>query len=646
MKIENIPEDRYLNKEKILSDENLFISILENVNSGVALIDDKGKFLLYNNRFLKLFGLAEESTIKNVNDQNWSEWHVYNENLEIIHVDEHPVRKAAITGKSVRNQLAGVRLPAGGDIIWMLISAEPIFNDIGIIEKTICTYTDITEHKLADIALRKSEQRYRQLFNSMTEMFQIIELIHDENGKAFDYYYRDVNPAFEKLVGKSREQLLNRRVKELFPDVKDNWFEMYDEVYKTGNSARFENFGDILKKEFEIYAWKTLENNIAVILTDITESKKAQKDLLVSGQRLKYHFENSPLAVIEWDTEYKITRWSNEAARIFGWGKDEVIGKDINSLNIVFEPDLPILSRTIERLSSGEERTVVSTNRNYTKNRDVIVCTWYNSVLTDADGVMISVLSLVEDITDRKKAERDLIENEKRLKELNATKDKLFSIIAHDLKSPFTSIIGFSELLLEKINKNDHKGIEEFAKVIHSSSWKAMGLLTNLIEWSRVQTGRMEFNPEEINLPRVINEAVNLLKETAIRKEITISVESPPELKAFAYIPMLSTVLRNLLSNSIKFTNTGGKIIVSAKSTGNEVLVTVNDNGVGIKNEILQRLFRVENSSSTPGTDGEEGTGLGLLICYEFIMKHGGRIWVESTPGISTTFSFTLPYNS
>jgi PAS domain S-box-containing protein len=646
MKIENIPENRYLNQEKILSDENLFINILENVNSGVALIDDKGKFLLYNNKFLSLFGLAEESTIRNVNDQNWSEWHVFNENLELLHVDDHPVRKAAITGKSVRNQLCGVRLPSGGDIIWMLISAEPIFNDIGIIEKTICTYTDITEHKLADIALRKSEQRYRQLFNSMTEMFQVIELIHDENGRASDYYYRDVNPAFEKLVGLSRETLVNRRVKELFPDVKDNWFELYDEVYKTGNSVRFENFGDILKKEFEIYAWKTLENNIAVILTDVTESKKTQKDLMVRDQRLKYHFENSPLAVIEWDTEYKVTRWSNEAARIFGWGKDEVIGKDISSLNIVFEPDLPILSQTIERLSSGRERTVVSSNRNYTKNREVIECNWYNSVLTDSDGVMISVLSLVEDVTDRKKAERDLIENEKRLKELNATKDKLFSIIAHDLKSPFTSIIGFSELLIEKINKNDQEGIGEFARVIHSSSWKAMGLLTNLIEWSRAQTGRMEFNPEEINLTRVINEAVNLLTETAARKEITISVDSPPELKAFAYTPMISTILRNLLSNAIKFTNPGGNIIVSCKNTENEVLVIVNDNGVGIEDEILQKLFHIENSLSTPGTGGEEGTGLGLLICYEFVMKHGGRIWVDSIPGISTSFSFTLPFNS
>lgn len=511
--MERIPDDRYQNLENQLGDEKLFISILENVNSGVALIDETGQFILYNKRFLNLFGLSEESTIKNVNDQNWSDWQVFNENLEILHVDDHPVRKAAITGNNVTNQLVAVKLPSGGDLIWMLVSAEPIFKN-GKIEMTICTYTDITEHKLADIALRKSEHRYSQLFNSMTEMFQVIEIIHDENGKAVDYYYRDINPAFEKLAGKKREELLDNRARQVFPDIKQHLFDVYDSVYKTGNSIRFESHGDILNKDFEIYAWKTLENNIGVILSDVTERKKTQDEL---------------------------------------------------------------------------------------------------------------------------------IESEQNLRELNATKDKFFSIIAHDLKSPFTSIIGFTELLTDKIKKNDYEGIEEFADIIHKSSWRAMDLLSNLIEWSRMQTGRMEFNPQKINMILTINEVTDLLKDSAHQKLITISKDVPSSLDVFADKSMISTILRNLLSNAIKFTSTGGKIIISGVHYDNEVRISVMDNGKGIRKEILEMMFRMENSFSTPGTNGEEGTGLGLLLCKEFVSEHGGSIWVESTMGEGSTFSFTLP---
>ena len=175
-------ENRLDSSEKgVLKDEKLFDLILENVSSGVALIDETGSFLLYNQTFLKLFGLSEESTIKNVNDQNWSEWQVFNEHNEILHVDDHPVRRAALTGKRVNNQLVGVRLPSGGDLIWMLISAEPIYNKNGELVKTICTYQDITHYKITSEAMLKSEQRYSQLFNSMTEMFEVIDTAERRN---------------------------------------------------------------------------------------------------------------------------------------------------------------------------------------------------------------------------------------------------------------------------------------------------------------------------------------------------------------------------------------------------------------------------------------------------------------------------------
>ena len=243
---------------------------------------------------------------------------------------------------------------------------------------------------------------------------------------------------------------------------------------------------------------------------------------------------------------------------------------------------------------------------------------------------------LSEDIEKLRKAEEKLLE-------LNSSKDKFFSIITHDLKSPFTSIIGFSELLIEKIKVKDYSDIKEFSTIIHNSSWRAMDLLTNLIEWSRLQTGRMEFNPEKINIISLIEEVTELLNDSAWQKSIQIKKIMPDIINVFADKPMISTVLRNLLSNAVKFTRPGGKIVISAIKENSMVVVCVSDNGIGIKKDIIETLFRIGECTSTKGTKGEEGTGLGLLLVKDFVMKHGGEIRAESEIGKGSKFIFTLP---
>jgi signal transduction histidine kinase len=250
---------------------------------------------------------------------------------------------------------------------------------------------------------------------------------------------------------------------------------------------------------------------------------------------------------------------------------------------------------------------------------------------------------MVLDITEQKKVELGLVENERRLRELNATKDKFFSIISHDLKGPFTSIIGFSELLIERIADGDFTRAGEFATIVNNSSQRAMDLLTNLAEWARLQTGRMEFNPREIDIIAIVNEVIELLNAAVLHKSVSIIKTLPPQLPILADKAMISTVLRNLISNSIKFSFPGGNIFISAFQKENEVRVEVRDFGVGIKKESIARLFRAGENVSTAGTRNEEGTGLGLILCKEFISKHGGEIWVESEEQMGSTFSFTLP---
>ena len=249
------------------------------------------------------------------------------------------------------------------------------------------------------------------------------------------------------------------------------------------------------------------------------------------------------------------------------------------------------------------------------------------------------------DITERKQAEVALKESESLLRELNTQKDKFFSIIAHDLKSPFNSILGFSEILVEQIRKKDYDSIEKYAGIINQSSNKAVELLMNLMEWARSQTGRMEFNPEYLEITELISEVSQLFHEVAGQKSISIFKDLPRAATVYADKAMISTVLRNLISNAIKFTFPGGKITIRTIEKPDGLTVCVQDNGVGMSKSVIEKIFRLDENYTTTGTNNEKGTGLGLVLCKEFIEKHGGKIWLESELGGGSTFYFTIPVN-
>lgn len=249
----------------------------------------------------------------------------------------------------------------------------------------------------------------------------------------------------------------------------------------------------------------------------------------------------------------------------------------------------------------------------------------------------------IRDITKRKLAEIKLKESEVRLRELNATKDKFFSIIAHDLKNPFMAILGFSDLLVEKISDKDYESIEEYANIIRNSSQQVLSLLTNLLQWASSQTGKIQFNPEMIEIGALINEVTELSKGAALQKSITISKKLPPNFLVFADKSMISTTLRNIISNAIKFTKPGGKVNISAMKKQDELLITISDNGIGMKKDALKRLFGIDDGYSSHGTQNEPGTGLGLILCKEFVQRHKGKIWAESVQGKGSRFHFTIP---
>lgn len=228
---------------------------------------------------------------------------------------------------------------------------------------------------------------------------------------------------------------------------------------------------------------------------------------------------------------------------------------------------------------------------------------------------------------------------------MNAEKDKFFSIIAHDLKSPFNSIIGFSGILLDKINQQakDISAIKDYAEIIRCSSQRAMNLLLNLMQWTQSQTGRMEFNPEDFDLAILMDDIIQLYENEASQKDIQIIKKSPALVPLYADRPMMSTILRNLVSNALKFTPKGGKVQIIATDIARGVVISVKDTGVGMTKPAMDRLFHIDSSYSSPDLNGNKGTGLGLVLCKEFAEKHLGTISLSSEPGIGSTFHVTIP---
>jgi signal transduction histidine kinase len=239
-----------------------------------------------------------------------------------------------------------------------------------------------------------------------------------------------------------------------------------------------------------------------------------------------------------------------------------------------------------------------------------------------------------------------LVKMNRELHELNASKDKFFSIIAHDLKNPFSTIIGFSEILKENILSGQPAEIEESAGMINTSAVQTLKLLENLLDWANSQTGKILFNPMPLNLNELLDEEFTTLNDMAKGKNIQLKSSITDNLTIVADKNMIKTILRNLISNGIKFTRKNGKVEVKTLVKNNHLEIAVSDTGIGLTGETMEKLFRIDADLSTRGTDNEKGTGLGLFLCKEFVEKHGGKIWAESIPGNGSTFKFILPLNN
>lgn len=239
--------------------------------------------------------------------------------------------------------------------------------------------------------------------------------------------------------------------------------------------------------------------------------------------------------------------------------------------------------------------------------------------------------------------EKLVSERTKELEELDATRDKFFSIIAHDLKNPFLTLQGYSELLLTEFDSLTDKEKRDFLIQINMVAKRSYQMLENLLHWSRTKTGKIEFNPTSFNLTALLNNVLEVCTKTAELKKITLKSDVTGDVTVYADEDMMRIILRNILQNAVKFSNENGTINVTHERMDEEIVICINDDGVGMDEDTVENLFHFGKIKSRMGTAGEEGTGVGLLLCKEFVDMHKGRIWVESEPGKGSKFCISLP---
>ena len=483
--------------------------------------------------------------------------------------------------------------------------------------------------------LRESEEKFRTLIETMTD--GVYRSTHDGR-------FVDVNQAMVDILGyESKEELLAIDIKTqlYFAEEERESADLVQKLEETSVFRLRRKDGTIIWVEDHGRHVLDDKGNIMYhegTLRNVTERKMIEDALQRSEERYRNLIENMGEGV-GFTNEKEVFIYANPSAeKIFGTESGKLAGLSlwdfIPTENVEF-----IKSETQKRSTGSSSVFELKIITNDGTMKDILVTATPSFSMNKFQGTF----AIFRDITERKKTELEIKLKNEELQKLIATKDKFFSIIAHDLKSPFNAIVGFSELLVEKVKDNDYDGIAKFAGIILESSERAMALLLNLMDWSLSQTGRMEFIPEYFEYIEFINNLTLPYQDIAGQKSITITKELPHTMPVFADKAMISTVLRNLMSNAIKFTRPGGEIMISVEEKPGELITAIKDNGVGISPTTVARLFRIDENVTTIGTNKEKGTGLGLILCKEFVENHGGKIWVDSQEGKGSTFSFTIP---
>jgi PAS domain S-box-containing protein len=401
---------------------------------------------------------------------------------------------------------------------------------------------------------------------------------------------------------------------------------------------------------------------IAVILyRSFNRSSKINKTLVQKHREVEDQKELMEISNIELREQYSFTEtllntipnpvfYTDKNSLLLGCNKafeeisglpiDDIIGLKTSQLNFDFDvlcDSSKIKDETNDQLIRNEGILTFADDSLHD-----VIC--YRKGIIDPKHKLVGVLGIIIDITEVRETEKKLKYSQSRLQEAINSKDKFFNIMAHDLKNPFNAILGLTSFIADDFGSHTEAELKEYIGLINQSSTKIYNLLENLLEWARAQSGSIEKNPTKFIINEVIQECVTLFIHSCEQKNIALNINIFREFEVKADKNMIMAILRNLLSNAIKYTPHNGEIRIEANANNTELNLSVIDNGIGIPKQNIDRLFKIDRPVSTPGVDNERGTGLGLIICQEFVKQNGGIIHVTSSPEKGSNFTFTIPF--
>lgn len=457
------------------------------------------------------------------------------------------------------------------------------------------------------------------------------------------------NRSWERTLGFHPNELLGR---EFFDFVHPGDREITDVAFaKLHQSSKLEDFINryVCKNGSTIYLeWRSFieDGIIYAIARDVTQRIETGYELKKS--RETYNFITQNMSDVIWMMDpytMKFTYLSPSVEKLLGYTVAEVIAMSLEDLVVPSsrEEVYARINNAIEIfMQGGEIVEEVLRIEEPVKGGGTIWTEVSGKVLKDNDG-NLRVIGVSRDVTHSVKIENELKKKNKELLLSNGMRERLFSVISHDLRSPFHPILNLSEILItenETLSKNEQI---MFATDIYSSAKKVMKLLEDLLKWTRMQSGSLGFKPVKLDLAKLLKEVLLALDASRAAKKISFSVNTPNSLTSRSDTQMMYSLMLNLLSNAIKFSYKGGEVKASLEEKGNTIEFTVADQGVGMSGEQITKLFNEHEIASTPGTANEKGSGLGLNLCFEFVAKHNGTIDVESEQGKGTKFIVKLP---
>ena len=611
-------------ENKLNTSINNCYAIMDASSNGVLLMDLKGTVIGANqavSRFLE----SEKEYLKGINI------------FDILPVTFEPENKTLI--EKIRNsgyEYAGEMLLKNR---WINFKVMPL--SVGGMSKAalVIFARDITlEKQVKDglMAALKADKENKDFLEQLINSIPDIIGIQDRDHKMIRY-----NLAGYRFLGLTPEEVADKKYYELIGRNSESVRRASNETYTT----KYPAFQDLFIPEkgiwFDVRSYPVLDDDgeikfIIEHLRDITDLKRSQAELIKNRQRYWDLFNSSAAGILLGAADGKIIEANEYFCQMTGYRREDLIGLHVNHSLFTRESILESPFR-FDLLAQGKS---VSSKRDLkTANGTIVPIEMFSCIMPDG-----TYQSIYYDLSERKIAEEEINRQNQELKTLNAEKDRLFSIIAHDLRSPFTAILGLTEMISEEFDSMNRDEIKDILKELRKSADNLYKLLDNLLEWAMIRRNKKPFNPTGILLHDLVMYSVQIMLENARAKSIDVYIDFAKNLEVYADRNMLEVIVRNLFSNATKFTHNDGEITITAEQTpGDFITLRVSDTGIGIPPEMLEKIFSVSNRNNRRGTQGEPSSGLGLLLCKEFVEKNGGNISAESIDGEGSTFSFTIP---